>query len=211
MLTILGVPHSLVIRVSNPRVPPEIISEFLGAAIQLPRSEDIEALVIHHENSTWAVAVRGSQRAYQDSVGTAMNRVRGCVSGARGERLRLDHLHDLRVARIGLRIENMNARRVNAGYHQVAAFHMRMWSMRAQAGAACIPSEMMQLVAGIRHLHLAHQIAVAGRRRIDIHDAHRVRTAVVVSIDHRDVCQLFGRCIHRHLGGSVKSWIGSPD
>src|SRR5580765_2261780 len=59
------------------QVPPEIISQFLRATIQLPLPEDIEALVIHHENSARTVPVRSSQRAHQDSVGTAMNRVRG--------------------------------------------------------------------------------------------------------------------------------------
>src|SRR5258706_14709179 len=61
------------------KVPPEIVSEFLRASIQLPLPEDIEALLIHHKNSARTVAVRSSQRAHQDSVGAAMNRVRGCV------------------------------------------------------------------------------------------------------------------------------------
>src|SRR5881394_1221470 len=62
------------------QVPPEIIGELLRAPLQLPLPEDIEAFVIHHENSAGTIAVRSSQRAHQDSVGTAMNRVRGCVS-----------------------------------------------------------------------------------------------------------------------------------
>ena len=45
------------------QVPPEIIRKFLRAAIQLPLPEDIEALVIHHENSTWTTTVRSAQRA----------------------------------------------------------------------------------------------------------------------------------------------------
>src|SRR6266850_1091249 len=72
------------------QMPPEIISEFLRAAIQLPLPEHIEALRIHYENSAWAAAVRSSQRADENSIGTAMHRVRGCVSRARGQRLRLD-------------------------------------------------------------------------------------------------------------------------
>src|SRR5438477_13011070 len=62
------------------QMPPEIIGEFLRAAIQLPLPEDIEALVVHHENSAGTAAVGSSQRADKDSVGTAMNRVRRCVS-----------------------------------------------------------------------------------------------------------------------------------
>ena len=182
------------------QVPPEIISEFLRATIQLPLPEDIEALVIHHENSAGTVAVRSSQRAHKDSVGTAMNRVRGCVSRACGQRLRLNHLHDLRVARIGLGIDDMDARRVDARHDQVAAFHMRMRSVRAQAGAAGVPAEMMQLIAGIRHVHLADDMAVAGGGGIDVHDAQSIVTAVILSVDHCDERQFFRRRMHRHLG-----------
>src|SRR5215472_13810146 len=64
------------------QVPPEVVRESLRAAIQLPLPQDIEAFVIHHENSAGTAAVRGPQRADKDSIGTAMNRVRGCVSGA---------------------------------------------------------------------------------------------------------------------------------
>src|SRR5947207_2509682 len=108
------------------QMPPEIIGELLWTSLQLPLPEDIEALVIHHENAAGTVAVRSSQRAHQDSVGTAMSRMRGCVSSARGQSLRLNHLHDLRIARIRLGIDDMDARRVDAGHDQVAAFHMGM-------------------------------------------------------------------------------------
>src|SRR5215475_10994993 len=70
------------------QVPPEIISKFLRATIQLPLPEYIEALLIHYENSAGTAAVRRSQRADKDSVGTAMNRMWGCVSRARGQRFR---------------------------------------------------------------------------------------------------------------------------
>src|SRR6185436_4956194 len=45
------------------QVPPEVISKFLRATIQLPLPEDIEALVIHHENSAGTTAVGSSVRA----------------------------------------------------------------------------------------------------------------------------------------------------
>src|ERR1017187_6846946 len=62
------------------QVPPEVVGQFLRATIQLLFSEDIEALVIHHDNSAWTATVGSAQRADKDPVGTAMNRVRGCVS-----------------------------------------------------------------------------------------------------------------------------------
>src|SRR5437762_3535574 len=66
------------------QVPPEIISKFLRTSLQLPLPENIEAFVIHHKNSAGTIAVGGSKRVHQDSVGAAMNRVRRCVSRARG-------------------------------------------------------------------------------------------------------------------------------
>src|SRR5687767_13393526 len=56
------------------QVPPEIVGKLLRTAIQLPLAEHIEALMVHHENSSGTAAVRSSQRANQDPVGTAMNR-----------------------------------------------------------------------------------------------------------------------------------------
>src|SRR4051794_34324229 len=72
-------------------VPPEIVRELLGPTIELPLPEDVEALVIHDEDATGTVAAGSAERAHQDSVGTAMDGVRRCVSSARGQRLRLDH------------------------------------------------------------------------------------------------------------------------
>src|SRR5262245_21969332 len=137
------------------QVPPEIIRKFLRTTIQFPLSEHIEALLIHYENSSRAAAIRSSQRADKDSVGTTMNRMRGRVSRARSQRLRLNHLYDLRVSRIRLGVDDMDTRRMDARHDQVTSLHMRMRSVRAQARAACVPAEMMQFVACVRHVHLA--------------------------------------------------------
>src|SRR5690349_13354683 len=67
------------------QMPPEVVSKVLRTAIQLPFPEDIEALVIHHENSARTATVRSSQGADKDSIGTTMNCMRGCVSRARGQ------------------------------------------------------------------------------------------------------------------------------
>src|SRR5438309_7001414 len=67
------------------QVPPEIVCELLRSSVQLPLSEDLEALVIHYEDSAGAVAVWSSQRADQDAIGAAMNGVRRSVSSSRGQ------------------------------------------------------------------------------------------------------------------------------
>ncbi len=67
-----------------------------GDRDQFPFPKDIEALVIHHEDSTGLVAVRSSQGADQDGVRDAVNGVRGCVIRARSHCLRLNHLQDFR-------------------------------------------------------------------------------------------------------------------
>src|SRR5262249_18532386 len=100
----------------------------------------------------------------------AMNRVRRCVSRACGQRLRLNHLHDFRIARIRLGIDDVYARRMDTRHDQIAAFYMGMRGMRAQTGAAGVPAEMMQLVADIWHLNLAKDAAGTWGWGIDVDD-----------------------------------------
>src|SRR6185369_16476219 len=84
------------------QMPPEIVSKFLRATIQFPLSEKVEDLVIYQEKSTGTITVRRAQRAEQNSIGAAMNRVRRCISCTRSQRLWFDDFHDFRLARIGL-------------------------------------------------------------------------------------------------------------
>ena len=98
-----------------------------------------------------------------------MDRVRARVAGLLGDLLRLDHLDDLRVARVGLGVEDVDARGAQARHDEVAPLDVRMRRVRAEARRAGVPAEMVQLVAGIRHRDAADDLrigaALSGRRR----------------------------------------------
>ena len=139
-----------------------------------------------------------------------MDGVRRCVAGAGGQRFRFDDFDDLRLLRIGLGVDNMDARGVDAGHDQVAALDVRMRRVGAKAGAAGVPSEMVQFVADVGHVQLADQVAVATGCGIDIHHAQRIGTMVAVRIQHRYVRQLFRRRLHGQFRGWIKGGIRAP-
>jgi hypothetical protein len=158
----LGVPHSLKNESIETQIPPEIVRKILRSTIQFPFAEDVEAVVIDHENSAGAIAASRSKRARINPFRSAMQRVRRRVAGSCRERFRFNHLDDLRLSRIGLGVDNVYARRVDAGNDEVAPLHVRMRRVGAQARAAGVPSEMMQLVADVGHIQLADDAAVPG-------------------------------------------------
>ncbi len=172
--------------------------------------QNVEAIVIDHEDAARAFAVGGAQRAGVDSFGTAMNGVGRRVAGARGQSFRLDHFHDLRLLRIRLGVDDVDARGVDAGHDQVAALNVRMRRVRAKAGAAGVPSEMVQFVANVGHVQLPHQVAVGGGLRVDIHHAQRVGPIVAVRVQHGDVGQLFRGRQHGEFRGWIESGIWAP-
>ena len=172
--------------------------------------QNVEAVVIDHEDAAGTFAVGGAERAGVDAFGTAVNGVRRRVAGARRQGFRLDHFHDLRLLRIGLGVDDVDARGVDARNDQIAALDVRMRRIGAEARAAGVPSEMVQFVAGIGHVQLADQVAVSVRLRIDVHHAQRIGPLVAVGIQHRDVGQLLGRRLHGQFRGRIKGGIRAP-
>src|SRR5678816_1303041 len=94
----------------QPQMPPEVVGQLLRTPVQLPFPEYVEAVVVHYEDPSRSIAVGCSKSAGVDSFRAAMNSVRRGVSGARGQRFRLDHLYDLRFPRIGLGIDDVDTR-----------------------------------------------------------------------------------------------------
>ncbi len=90
------------------------------------------------------------------------------VASARGQRFRLDHFDDLRFLRIGLGVYDMDTRRVDPRHDQVAAFDVRMRRVRAKARTTGVPSEVVQFIAYVGHVQLAHQSAVSVRLWVDV-------------------------------------------
>ena len=141
-------------------VPPGIISEILRPAIHLPLPEHVEGLVIHQEDAARSLALAVAEGGDIDALGAAMHRMRARVTGLVGDFVRLNHPDDLRISRIGLGVEDVNARRPQARHHQIAALDMRMRRVGTQAGGASIPAEMMQLITGVGHRRRADDLGV---------------------------------------------------
>ena len=172
--TMLGVPHVLVTIVSSPRCHQTSYASCCGprSISQRPRTSNVSG---SRMNVPPGPLPSGAPSALMiDAVRSAVHGVRRGVARSLRQRLRLDHLDDPRLPRIGLRVEDVNARRVDARHDQIPPLHVRMRRVRAQAGTAGVPAEVMQLVAGVRHVGLADETAVAVRLGIDVHDADRV-------------------------------------
>ncbi len=190
-------------------MPPEIISQLLRSAVDLPAAQHLEGLVVHQEDAARPVARGIAERADIDALRPAMDGVDARVAGLLGDLLGLDHPHDLGRARIGLGVDDVQARGAQARHHQIAALDMGMGRVRAQAGAAGVPAEMMQLVAGVRHVDLADDLAVAARAGRHIDHRDRIRL-LAVRVEGRDVGQRLRRGLHGHAGRRVEGGIGLP-
>src|SRR5271165_4475783 len=112
-------------------MPPEVVSQILRAALDLPLAQTFKTFRIHHEDAAGPVSRGGTQRAAENSLGTAVDSVRPAVSSSFGEHVRLNHLDDLRLPRIGFRIHDMNPRGFDPRHNQVAPFRMWMRHVRA--------------------------------------------------------------------------------
>ena len=197
-------------------MPPEVVGQVLRSAVDLPAAEHVDALMVEQKESAGTVAVGSTQRAHIDRVGAAMNRMRPAVTGARGEFFGFDRLDDLRVARIGFRINHVDARRTQPGHDQVTALDVRMRRVGAKRCAARVPAEMVQFVAGARHFELSDDLAVGRGLRVDVEHAHRIvarisrRLIPGGGVERSYVREPFARRLHRHPRGRIKRLVGLP-
>src|SRR5215469_2707802 len=149
----------------KPEVPPDVISQLLGATIKFPLSANLKRLWVQDEGTSRTVPVRGAQGTYVNSFWTAMDRVRGGIAGARGQLLRSDDLHYGRLSRVRFGVQNVDARRVDTRDDEIAALHMRVRCVGTEARTAGVPTEVVEFVANDWHVHLPDQAAVALRIR----------------------------------------------
>src|SRR5271155_4905572 len=96
-------------------MPPEIVGEILRAAVNLPFSQNLEAVRVHDEDAAGAVAGGGAESAAKNSFGAAVDGVRAGVAGPLGENRRLDDLDDSRLARVWLGVNDMDSGGLDAG------------------------------------------------------------------------------------------------
>src|SRR5947207_209504 len=150
------------------QMPPEIVMQKLWAPIHLPLTQDFERLTIEHENTARTVAIGGSESANVNAFRPAVNRMRTRIVSASKNFFRLDHFHDLRFSRIGLDVDNVNARRANSRHNKVTALDVGVGRIGAKRRTARVPPEMMQFITKLRHLDLADLSAIATRARINV-------------------------------------------
>ena len=192
-------------------MPPKIVMEILRAALDFPFAEDVEGFRIEDEDAAGAVTGGRTEGTDEDAGGAAVNGVRAAVASARGDGFRFDDFDDFGILGIGLGVDDVNAGRTNAGDDEVAALHVGMGIVGAEAGTAGVPAEVVEFIAFIGHIDLAHLLRVGGRGGIDVNDTNRVGLPSMSRIQQRDVGELFGWSFDSELGRWVERWIGSPE
>ena len=205
-------------------VPPEVVGELLRPAVGLPLALDGEVLVVEQEDAAGPVSLGVAERGDVDPVRPAVDRVRAAVAGLAGDLVGLDHLHELGRARVVLDVDHVDAGAAQPGDEQVAALDVRVRGPRAQRRGARVPAEVVELVAGVRHVDAADELAVRGRALLDVEHRDRVGLAVAVRarVEGGDVGQrlllrsgrLGGRGVEAGIGGPARhrdaSWLGVP-
>src|SRR5436190_12987539 len=156
------------------QMPPEIVMKKLRSAVHFPLAQNLERFTIEHENAARAVAIGRAERAHVNAFRTTVNRMWTRIISACENFFRLEHFNDLWFSRIGFCIDDVNARRAQAGHNQVTALDVWVRRIRAKRRAACIPTEMMQLITKLRHCNLADMPAIGARVRINVHNQQRV-------------------------------------
>ena len=119
--------------------------------------------------------------------GPQCNCVRTGVAGAGENFFRLNDLNDLKLLRIRLSVNDMDAGRTQSRDNQEAPFKVGVRSIRAQGRTAGVPAEVMQFVADVGEIQAADHAAVRGRGWINVDDEHGVAARFVVWRESRDV------------------------
>ena len=102
------------------RLVPEVVVEGRRFAAVLPTALDLERLRVEHREAAGTVSVGVAQHRDDDVVARhAVHGVRPRVTGLRDQFLCLDHLLDPRPARVACDVDDVHARRAEAGHDQV--------------------------------------------------------------------------------------------
>ena len=192
------------------QVPGEVVGQVLRTALLLPTALEVEGLVVEHEDPAGSAAVHGAERVDVDAVGPAMHGMRRAVAGGGLHGVARDGADQLRPARVGLGVDDVDPRRVRPRHHQVAALDVRRTRVGAEVGAAGVPPEVMQLVPAVRQVHLAHEAAVPGRLGVGVHDAQGIAFPARLRREQGDIGQLLGRRFAGQGRRGVEGRVGSP-
>ena len=159
------------------QIPPEVIVQFLRAAIDLPPPKHFERLAVHDEDagrSIGAILATATERADVNALRSAMDRVGPGVAGLPEDFLRLDNLVNRRLGRIRFGIDDVNAGGPYTGNDEVAALEERVPGERRQRRRAGVPSEMVKLIALVGHRQRVDDLTVGRRSRPYVNHRERV-------------------------------------
>ena len=190
------------------QVPPEVIVEVLGSAVDLPAAQDIERLAVHDKDARRPVGaiLAAAERADVDAFGAAMDRVRPRVAGLFQDLLGLDDLVNFRLGGIGLRIHDIKARGPDSGDDQVAPLEERVAGERRQCRRAGVPAEMVELVTLVRHRHRVDDLTEG--RRAGFHVDHCERVGLrKVRAQQQSISEVLRRSFHSKLRRCVEGRI----
>src|SRR5262249_18000877 len=107
------------------QIPPKVIVQVLGSAIDFPTAENIERFAVHDEDArctVGAILASAAKRTHVNSFGAAMDGMGPRVASLFEYLLRFDDLVNLRFGGFRLRIDDINARGPDPGDDQVASF-----------------------------------------------------------------------------------------
>ena len=139
-----------------------------------------------------------------------MHGVGTAVASPRSDRFGLDDFNDFGISRVGLGVDDVDARRADARNNEVATLHVRVSVVRAEARAAGVPTKVVEFIASVRHVDLTDLPAVGGRRGIDIDYSYGVGAAGEGGIEECDVGELFGWSFAGQFGRWVEGRVGPP-
>src|SRR5262245_51472403 len=102
----------------------------LRPAVPLPGSTHVERVLVEHADAAWSTP-SAPRRVHVDAVRPAADRARHDVAGLLGHFIPLGRLHEPRPPRIGLRVDDVDPRRLTTGDDEVPS---PTWRVR-RAGA----------------------------------------------------------------------------
>jgi hypothetical protein len=127
------------------------------------------------------------------------------IAGLGEDLFGFDDLVDLGLERL-LHVDDVDARRPDAGDDQVTPFQKRVAGQRRQRRGTGVPAEMVKLVARVGHDDLMHDLAIGVGGGVHVHDRQPVGLRAVRT-EHQREGQRFHRGLHGDLGCGVECRI----
>ena len=141
-------------------VPPEVIGQRLRGTLFFPRSFDRKGLVVEGKDAAGTVAIGRAERVDIDVIRATVDGVRATVATLFVDLFCFDHLDNARLARVGLGVDDINARRTQPRQQQITPLDMGVGRPGTERHATGIPAKVMEFITGVRHLDPLDNLAI---------------------------------------------------